>query len=82
MRRAGFEIESVDTPSSSSHFVWQASALIKEHGALPGIQLRNRGPWILLESGLFWMWEYLLTRFGQWCGEEVLLVAKSREANF
>jgi SAM-dependent methyltransferase len=80
VRRAGFEIESVDTPSSSSHFVWQASALIEERGALPGIQIRNLGPWILLESGLFWMWEYLLTRLGKKCGEEVLLVAKNARA--
>jgi hypothetical protein len=29
----------------------------------------------LLESGLFWMWEYTLTRFGIKCGEELLLTA-------
>lgn len=75
VQRAGFEVESVDTPSSSSHFVWQASALIEERGTLPGIRIEDRSIWIAIESGLFWMWEYLLTRFGQQCGEEVMLVA-------
>jgi 2-polyprenyl-3-methyl-5-hydroxy-6-metoxy-1,4-benzoquinol methylase len=74
-RRAGFRVERVESPSSSAHFVWQASALIERKGCLPGIRVEDLSSWGLLESGIFWMWEYLLTLFGLLCGEELLLTA-------
>jgi SAM-dependent methyltransferase len=74
-RRAGFKVERVETPASSSHFVYQASIQLELHGSLPGIRVENLSTMTLLESGLFWMWEYTLTRFGTKCGEELLLTA-------
>jgi hypothetical protein len=55
--------------------VWQASALIERKGCLPGIRVEDLSSWGLLGSGIFWMWEYLLTQFGLLCGEELLLTA-------
>ncbi len=75
VRRAGYRVERVETPSSSSHFVHQASALLERRGALPGIRVEEVTATDLLASGAFWMWEYTLTRFGVTCGEEVLLTA-------
>lgn len=75
VRRAGFRVERVETPASSSHFVYQASALLELRGSLPGIRVDDLSTLTLLESGLFWMWEYALTRFGTKCGEELLLTA-------
>lgn len=74
-RRAGLRVETVESPSSSAHFVFQASALIEQKGSLPGIRVEDLTSWGLLESGIFWMWEYALTRFGALCGEELLLTA-------
>ncbi|MCH7866956.1 MAG: class I SAM-dependent methyltransferase [Myxococcales bacterium] len=78
-RRAGFRVVSVASPSSSAHFVWQASSKIAERGFLPGIRVEDLTAWGLFESGLFWMWEYILTRFGALCGEELLLTAITPE---
>jgi SAM-dependent methyltransferase len=78
-RRAGFRVVSVASPSSSSHFVWQASSMIEQQGFLPGIRVEELTTWGLIESGLFWMWEYTLTRFGALCGEELLLTAVKPE---
>lgn len=74
-RRAGFKVERVETPASSAHFVYQASALLELRGSLPGIRVEDVSALTLLESGLFWMWEYALTRVGTKCGEELLLTA-------
>lgn len=74
-RQAGFHVENVETPASSSHFVYQASMLIEEQGALPGIRVEAVTAWGVLESALFWFWEYALNRFGLRCGEELLLTA-------
>jgi 2-polyprenyl-3-methyl-5-hydroxy-6-metoxy-1,4-benzoquinol methylase len=78
-RRAGFRVERVESPSSSAHFVWQASGLIERRGSLPGIRVEDLSSWGLLESGVFWIWEYTLTRFGVLCGEELLLTATKPE---
>lgn len=78
-RRAGFRVEKVESPSSSAHFVWQASMLIEQRGTLPGIRVEDLSTWDVLESALFWMWEYTLTRFGVLCGEELLLTAVKPE---
>lgn len=75
-RRAGFRVEKVETPASSSHFVYQASALLEMRGALPGIRVEDVSAWTLLESAVFWMWEFTLTRLGARCGEELLLTAE------
>lgn len=80
-RRAGFRVASVTSPSSSAHFVWQASTMIEERGFLPGIRVEDLTLWGLFESGLFWIWEYALTRFGALCGEELLLTAIKPEAS-
>lgn len=74
-RRAGFRVARVETPASSAHFVYQASALLERRGSLPGIRVEDISALTLFESGVFWMWEYTLTRFGTKCGEELLLTA-------
>ncbi len=76
IREAGLEVERVATPGSTAHFVWQASSLIERRGRLPDIDLSGVSPALLLESIGFWALEYLLTRIGRRCGEEVLVVAK------
>lgn len=75
VRRAGYRVERVETPSSSSHFVHQASRLLERRGTLPGIRVEDVGTLERVASALFWMREYTLTRFGMMCGEEVLLTA-------
>ena len=59
--------------------MWQASSKIEERGFLPGIRVADLTLWDLFESGIFWMWEYTLTRFGALCGEELLLAAVKPE---
>lgn len=76
IRDAGLEVERVATPGSTAHFVWQASTLIERRGRIPGMRLSGVSPALLLESIGFWLLEYLLTRIGRRCGEEVLVVAK------
>ncbi len=34
---------------------------------------------VLIESAVFWLWEYALTRFGMHCGEEIMLRATVSE---
>jgi len=79
VRRAGLRVERVETPASSYHFVHQASALLERRGRLPGIRVEEVSLGLLVESGLFWLWEYALTRFGRDCGEEILLRATVSE---
>jgi len=75
-RQAGLEVEHLATPGSTAHFVWQASSLIERRGRIPDLDLSGVSPALLLESIGFWAFEYLLTRIGRRCGEEVLVVAK------
>jgi SAM-dependent methyltransferase len=76
IREAGLEVERVATPSSTAHFVWQASTLIERRGRIPDVDLSGVSPTLWLESIGFWAVEYGLTRIGRRCGEEVLVVAK------
>lgn len=72
----GFEIRSVSTPSSSAHFVWQASSRLAARERLPGIVVDDASLWLKLSSVLFWGLEYLLTQTGRLCGEELLVIAE------
>lgn len=80
-RRAGLRVERVETPASSYHFVHQASAQLERQGRLPGIRVDEVPLTVLVESGWLWLWEYMLTRFGVHCGEEVMLRATVSEAH-
>ncbi len=75
-RDAGFGVERTATPTSTAHFVWQASTLIERRGRIPGVDLSGVSPTLLLESIGFWALEYALTLIGRRWGEEVLVVAK------
>ena len=75
-QEAGLEVERVTTPGSTAHFIWQASSLIERRGRIPDVDLSGASPALLIESIGFWALEYLLTRIGRRCGEEVLVVAK------
>ncbi len=79
VRRAGLRVERVETPASSYHFVHQASAMLERRGNLPGIRVEDVSIAILLESAVFWLWEYALTRTGVLCGEEIMLRATVSE---
>ncbi|MDP6977479.1 MAG: class I SAM-dependent methyltransferase [Myxococcota bacterium] len=79
VRQAGLRIERVETPTSSYHFVHQASALLERRGSLPGIRVEDVSLTVLVESAVFWMWEYALTRCGMDCGEEIMLRATVSE---
>jgi hypothetical protein len=57
--------------------VWQASTLLERQGRLPNLDLSGVSPALLLESLGFWALEYVLTRIGRRCGEEVLVVAEA-----
>ena len=76
IREAGFDVRRVATPSSSAHFVWQASTLLERRGRLPNIDLSGVSPSLLAESIGFWAWEHALTRLGRRCGEEVSVIAE------
>ncbi len=76
IQEAGFDVRRVATPSSSAHFVWQASTLLERRGRLPDIDLSGISPSLVAESIGFWAWEYALTRLGRRCGEEVLVIAE------
>ena len=75
-RDAGFGVERTATPTSTAHFVWQASTLIERRGRIPDVDLSGVSPALLLESIGFWALEYALTLIGPRMGEEVLVVAK------
>jgi SAM-dependent methyltransferase len=73
---AGLEIESLDTSTNSAHFIWVTSSLIERQGSLPGIDLSPAGVALWLQSLVYWAVEFLLTRLGRPCGEELILVAR------
>lgn len=75
-REAGFAVRSLSTPSSSSHFVWQASRLLEKTGSLPGARTDGAGFALKAGSIAFWAWEYLLVKLGRSCGEELLLIGE------
>ena len=79
-REAGFRIRSLTTTSSSSHFVWQASALLRRDDALPGARIERAGPALVLRGLAFWLGEWLLVRLGRPCGEELVLIAEPVDA--
>ena len=76
VRSAGFEVESLDTSTNGAHFIWLTSSLIERRGSLPGIDLSQAGVALWLQSLVYWGIEFLLTRLGKPCGEELILVAR------
>jgi 2-polyprenyl-3-methyl-5-hydroxy-6-metoxy-1,4-benzoquinol methylase len=78
-REAGFEIESLDTPTNGAQFIWLASSLISRRGSMAGIDLSPAGPLLQLQSLAYWAVEFLLTRLGKPCGEELLVVARGAQ---
>jgi len=76
VEEAGFQVQEIETPSSSAHFVWQTSEEIAKRGRLPGIRLPGFSPLRMLRALRFWMGEYALARRGEPCGEELLLFAR------
>lgn len=76
VRQAGFAVSSVSTPSSTAHFAWQSSSLIRSRGRLPGIIVEGASLGSKLASVLFVGIEYLLTLLGRRCGEELLVIAE------
>ena len=77
VEEAGLTVRRVATPGSTAHFVWQASTLIERQGSLPDVDVSGASPALRLESLGFWLLEYVLTRLGRQCGEEVLVVAEA-----
>ncbi len=74
--RSGLIVREIATPSSSAHFLWQASTLLAREGRLPGIRVEGISPWLVFRSLIFWAIEFTRTRLGVDCGEELLLVAE------
>jgi 2-polyprenyl-3-methyl-5-hydroxy-6-metoxy-1,4-benzoquinol methylase len=77
---AGLEIQQSSTPSSTAHFVWQASTLLERRGRLPGVRVSGVSPALFVESVLFWALEWAMTRLGRPVGEEVLVVGQKAPA--
>lgn len=77
---AGLEVSHTETPGSTAHYVWQASATLERRGRVPGGQPTRVSPALWLESLGFWAIEYVLTRLGRRCGEEVLVVGSKTRA--
>lgn len=73
---AGLEVESLDTPTNGAHFIWVTSSLIERRGSLPELDLSPAGVTLWLQSLVYWGVEFLLTRLGRPCGEELVLVAR------
>jgi SAM-dependent methyltransferase len=77
---AGLSVTRTATPGSTAHYVWQASTKIERSGRVPGGRPSGVSPALWLESLGFWAIEYVLTRFGRRCGEEVLVVGSKAAA--
>jgi len=76
LQEVGFRIESVFTPACSALPVWRGSSLIRDRGSIPGVDVSGAS-WATSLLGIaFWAWEYLRTRTGKLCGEDLVVVAR------
>jgi hypothetical protein len=73
---AGFQVRRLDTPSSTAHYVWQASSLLTGQAILPQSRHYVVSALTSFASVAFWAIEYGLTLLGHSCGEELLVIAE------
>jgi len=73
--RAGLQVIKVWTSSRSARFIWAASRLIRQNGALPGGSPGRQGLWLQLTGLTFWIVEHILCQMRKNAGEEIVLVA-------
>ncbi len=79
VRKTGFHIRMNKTPSSASYYVWLQSLLLKKKALSTSIVKAQPTSWLKFQSVFFWLYEYLLTRFGMQCAEEIHLIAERPE---
>jgi SAM-dependent methyltransferase len=76
VEEAGFRIQQILTPSCSAHAIWSGSTLLRDRGSLPAVDTSVAPPTVKLAGLGFWAWEYLQTRLGRGCGEDLVIIAE------
>jgi len=72
--QAGLKVQSLWTLAKGACFVWIASRLIQKKKSLSEKKLKRVGLWLKMESLVFWVVEYLLSRVRN-SGEEIVMKA-------
>ncbi len=72
----GFKIRKAVTPAAVTFPVWLESLQLRAGAFSSGKESATISLMMKAESLFFWAWEYLLTRLGSHCGEELLIIAE------